>query len=354
MRKHYLDNIRWATVVLVLIYHVCYMFNGVGCLGGISGARNVAFFDATLYIVYPWFMVLLFMIAGISARYALQKRTGKEFIKERAVKLLIPSTLGLFVLHWITGYLNIKIGGGLDYIPSFLLYPISVISGTGPLWFIQMLFIFSCVIVLFKHLDKNDKIWKISEKANWVIILLLFVPLWGAAQIGNVPVVTTYRFGIYFAAFLIGYYVLSHDEIQITIEKMRIPMLVISIILGITYTFYYYGSNYSDSQCLQSIFTNLYLWAAIMAIMGCGKAYFDKETPLTRYMTGASFGFYIVHYPVLIVICYILNYHFAFPAIWNYIIALIVEFSGTLALYEGLRRIPVIRYLVLGMKINRK
>lgn len=28
-RKPYLDNIRWATVVLVVIYHVIYMFNGV-------------------------------------------------------------------------------------------------------------------------------------------------------------------------------------------------------------------------------------------------------------------------------------------------------------------------------------
>ena len=27
MRKAYLDNIRWVTVVLVVIYHVIYMYN---------------------------------------------------------------------------------------------------------------------------------------------------------------------------------------------------------------------------------------------------------------------------------------------------------------------------------------
>ena len=27
MRKNYLDNIRWVTVVLVVIYHVLYMYN---------------------------------------------------------------------------------------------------------------------------------------------------------------------------------------------------------------------------------------------------------------------------------------------------------------------------------------
>ena len=35
MRKHYLDNIRWVTVVLVVIYHVLYMYNGEGILGGV-------------------------------------------------------------------------------------------------------------------------------------------------------------------------------------------------------------------------------------------------------------------------------------------------------------------------------
>ena len=74
------------------------MFNGVGAVGGIPDAANIPAFDTIEYIVYPWFMVLLFIIAGMSSRYSLQKRTGKQFIKERAVKLLIPSTLGLFVI----------------------------------------------------------------------------------------------------------------------------------------------------------------------------------------------------------------------------------------------------------------
>lgn len=350
MRKLYLDHIRWITVVLVLIYHVCYMFNGVGVLGGIPGAGNIAALDTVLYVVYPWFMVLLFAVSGISARYSLQKRTGKQFIRERVVKLLIPSTLGLFILHWITGYLNIKMSGGLSYIPSFLVYPISAVSGIGPLWFIQMLFLFSCVITLFKKLDKNDKIWQSCKKANIVIVFLLFILLWGAAQILNVPVLTMYRFGIYFTAFLIGYYVLSHDEIQNAVEKIRIPMLIAALAGAVAYTVYYFGSDYSAPLCLQSLFTNLYLWVAVLAILGCGKACFNRETPLTRYISKSSFGLYIVHYPVLIVTCYILSFHFHLPVIWNYIIALAVELIGSVILYEGLKRIPIIRYFVLGIK----
>ena len=35
-RKHYLDNIRWVTVVIVLLYHVFYMYNAEGVLGGVG------------------------------------------------------------------------------------------------------------------------------------------------------------------------------------------------------------------------------------------------------------------------------------------------------------------------------
>ena len=72
-RKHFLDNIRWVTVLIVLVYHVFYIFNSVGILGGIGSFSEVQYQDACMYVVYPWFMVLLFVIAGISARYSLEK-----------------------------------------------------------------------------------------------------------------------------------------------------------------------------------------------------------------------------------------------------------------------------------------
>ena len=36
MRKTYLDNIRWITILIVVIYHVIYMFNGVTTYGVIG------------------------------------------------------------------------------------------------------------------------------------------------------------------------------------------------------------------------------------------------------------------------------------------------------------------------------
>ena len=349
-RKHYLDNIRWATVLLVMVYHVCYIFNDVGILGGIPSGKNIPALDTAASVVYPWFMVLLFAVSGISARYSLQRRTPKQFLRERAQKLLVPSTLGLFVIHWVTGYLNIKLGGGLEYIPAPLVYPIAAISGTGPLWFIQMLFLFSCVLVLLRKLDKDDKLWTFCGKAPVWVVLLLFLVLWGGAQVLNLPVLTMYRFGIYLAAFLIGYLVLSHDEVLEAVERLRIPLLMGATAGAVGFGIYYRGTNFTTPECLQGFFTNLYAWAAVLAILGCFKRYCNAETPFTRYMTKSSFGFYILHYPALMAAAYLLCTYTDLPAGWNYLLTLAAEAVLTFGLYEGIRRIPVIRYLVLGMK----
>ncbi len=353
MRKYYVDNIRWATVLLVLVYHVFYLFNGVGVFGGVGSFSEVQYQDAMLYFVYPWFMVLLFLIAGISSRYALERRSHKQFIKDRTVKLLVPSTLGLFVFQWIVGYFNINFGGAWNTIPTFIRYPVMVISGIGPLWFIQMLWIFSLLLVLIRKIDSKDKFYILCGKCNLFAILLLFLPLWGASQILNMPVITTYRFGIYFVAFLIGYFIFSHDEIQDKVQKIHLPMLIIAVVTGIAYTVYYFGQNYADDACLKSIFTNAYLWIAILAILGCGKAWLNKTSKFAAYMTKSSFGIYIVHYLVVLAACHYLKLYSALPVFAIYLIAILSVLVISPVLYELLKRIPILGYLILGIQRER-
>ena len=88
MRKLYIDNIRWITVVLVVLYHVIYMFNGIETFGVIGPFSDVQYQDAFQYIVYPWFMLLLFAVSGMSARYELEHRSEKEFIKKKDGKII--------------------------------------------------------------------------------------------------------------------------------------------------------------------------------------------------------------------------------------------------------------------------
>ena len=103
MRKHYLDNIRWATVLLVVLYHTIFMYNHVVTVGVVGPVTDCRWQDALQYLLYPWFMVVLILVSGASARYALDSHSGKAFFAERTRKLLVPSALGLLVLGWAQG-----------------------------------------------------------------------------------------------------------------------------------------------------------------------------------------------------------------------------------------------------------
>ena len=87
MRKYYIDNIRWVTVLLVVVYHVIYMFNNVLSFGVIGPVTTFHGQDAVQYLLYPWFMVILFIISGMCSFYYLENHSSKEYIKARTRKL---------------------------------------------------------------------------------------------------------------------------------------------------------------------------------------------------------------------------------------------------------------------------
>lgn len=298
MRRYaYLDHIRWMTVLLVIVYHVCYLFNGVGILGGVPNARNLPLLDTISGTVYPWFMVLLFVVAGMCARFALVQQGNRAFLRNRARKLLVPSTLGLFVLHWVTGYLNIRMGGAMDTIPKPLLYPISVLSGIGPLWFVQLLFLFSAILVLIRKIDRNDHLFRIGERTPSWLICAFALLIWGAAQVGNMPVITTYRIGIYLTAFLLGYAVFAHESVMARVERMRWGTLAAVVIGAAAYGAWTNGQNFTDAAYLQSLWANVYLWAVVLAILGNARHYLHQERAVSRFFSQRSYALYVVHYP---------------------------------------------------------
>ena len=67
---------------MVVIFHIFYYYNNIGIEAMFAGAKeytgSVNFAGLYQYFVYPWFMLLLFVVAGISARAALGKRTNRS------------------------------------------------------------------------------------------------------------------------------------------------------------------------------------------------------------------------------------------------------------------------------------
>lgn len=356
MRKSYIDNLRWVTVVLVVFYHVFYMYNAEGILGTLGKITDleVQYFDLYQYIVYPWFMALLFIVSGISARYYIERHTGKEFIKSRTVKLLVPSTIGLFVFQFIQGYINVSFSeAGYIEAPGFVKYIIYCLSGIGVLWYIQMLWLFSLVIVLIKKIDK-DRFWNICRKTPFWVLILIAVLFWGAGQILNTPVIVSYRFGFYFLAYLLGYFVFSHDEV-IEVTKRYFPLFaVIAVGLGTAFCIVYFGQNYADDPVYRSPLFLLYGWFGCVAMVGGFAKFFDFTNKFTKWMGSHSWGLYIFHYLGISMVALYLAKPGLVPAWGCYLLSTIAGFGLSYILYFVISKIPFFRWAVLGISKKKE
>lgn len=354
MRKYYLDNIRNITVLLVVVYHAFYIFNGVGVAGGLSPITAHRFQDIILYALYPWFMVLLFIVSGMCSKYFLEKHTKKEYIKSRTVKLLVPSTLGLFVFQWLQGYINMKISGAFDSVqasaPLPVLYVIESLSGVGVLWFAQILWLFSMLLILVTKLEKG-RLEKLCKKANIIVLILLAVPVWAAAQVLNTPVVTVYRFGIYGLSFFLGYFVFSNGSITDRLKKYCLPLDIASIALAVAYIKAYFGGNYAEEPAVNSPLAVAYLWFACLGILGTAKRFLNKSGKFTAFLSKKCWGIYVLHYLPLSACAYALSKAAVNPAL-VYALVSASGLVGSSVLFEVISRIPVLRFFVLG--INNK
>lgn len=353
MRKYYIDNIRWMTIVLVVIYHVIYMFNAVLTDGVIGPITTVHWQDAIQYILYPWFMVILFLISGMCAKYYLDTHSVKEFIRARTRKLLVPSTIGVLVFGWAQGYFNMAFGDAFrhipDTLPGFILYLIMTVSGIGVLWTIQVMWILSLILVLIRRIEKG-RLYAFCQKVNMPVLILLGIPVWGAAQILNTPVICVYRFGIYGFCFLLGYYVFSHEEITDRLKKHCVPLLVATVILAIAYVKLYYGQDYASAPVVNCPLSIAYCWISCLAVIGCAKRWGNRTNTFCTFMTRKCFGLYVFHYLALSAAAYTLTRytHFSSPAI--YLLSASAAFAGGFLLHEVISRIPLLRWCLLGIK----
>lgn len=351
MRKYYLDNMRWFIILLVLVFHVVSIFSS--CKGLMSfNERGIPALDSIGYMIYPWFMSCMFVAAGVSTKYALEKRDRKTFVKERIRKLLIPLVSYTILIGPFASDLSFKVNNldkQLSKLPTFVVGLIKIISGMGPSWFLLQLFLISLVLLLVLKLDKKQKLMELGSKCKLPVLLLFYFPVLLSAQI--LYVTYTYRNLLYLLMFLMGYYIFSHDNVIETLKKHAPVLLGAGIVLGVIQTYRCWGTFYQG--VVNDWVVMLYTWIMILAVFGCFSRFFDRQSKFTARMSGLSFGIYLFHYVPLIYIAYFLSTKCNLPYALNYILT----FAGTLVsavlLTVIVRKIPGLNFM-FGLKRARK
>lgn len=369
-RKNYLDNIRWMTVILVMVYHVVYIFNSQGVLSNFH-VQGIEALDGFLYIVYPWFMAILFVVAGVSARYALSKRTGKAFLKDRLKRLIVPSIFVPMFFGWFGGWVTNFYGdmfqGKGDQIPGIVKYIIFCMSGEGPLWFARELFLASLVLVLIRKIDKKGKLEALCDHMKWWGFIILFLSFWGSSFLLNTPMIEVYRNGIYINSFLMGYYIFSNEKHLEVLEKAKGFLVAAAVLCALGYYAYIRlviepqatdniltTVAYTSKSVLQHPFTNIFAWITILAVFSVARGSLNFCNGFSTYMTKANFGYYVLHYVCLTVVAFLVLEKTSLPVWACYVVNLFGMIVLTTVMYLVLSRIPVIRALTLGIYQRKK
>jgi surface polysaccharide O-acyltransferase-like enzyme len=250
-------------------------------------------------------------------------------------------------------------------VPQPVKYFMWAFSGIGPLWFIQDLWLFSLILLLVRKVPCSIKSCRLFASREWLLVVVLVI-LGVFFWLGHQTLIfnprpesldglwNLYKPAFYFIIFLLGYYVFSHDKVQETLGKAWIPLMAAAVISGTILTITTFGQNNSVPQYMSTPLNCLYGWLMCLAMMGWFKAKFDKTNTFAGYMTRSSFGLYIVHYLVIASIGYMMYHYTQLPPVAMYAILTVAVFTLSPLLYEVIRRIPFIRWCVLGINNKHK
>lgn len=315
MRRYELDHLRTIVILLLFPVHTFMIWNSFGEKFYIwDGADQLL--STFIVLVNPWMMPLLFVIAGISAKHSLQKRSSRQFMCERLRRLLVPFIIGIILLVPIQTLMARKFyfnyTGGLLENEFYFFTHVSDFSGSdggfspGHLWFLEYLFVISlAALPIIRFVDHT--LWPQRIKSlSFSSILFLAILIWLAYPLGNIG---GYSLGKYMTLYLIGYYVLSQDEIIARcMEKRR--FLYALFVLGecLLGTLFYIFSYYGD------LLVNVVGWLGILTGMTMAYRHGNRACKTSINFHRQSFSIYYYHQTILVVWgYYVLTHYDHFP-----------------------------------------
>jgi Predicted acyltransferases len=350
MRNYYIDNLRWMVILLLFPYHGMQIWNGGE--GFYIWSHTNTILDAIATMISPWFMTSLFVIAGMSSKYSLQKRTSKQFIEERAKKLLIPFIFGTLILAPVMTYIAEIFFNGYtgSYLSQYYLFFTKKTNLTGykggftpaHFWFLIYLFVISLMALLIINLQKKYFPRLQISNIQYGILILLFIPerlMMPVLDIGGKSI------GQFLILFLFGFYIMSEETVLRTLEKYRYISLLLWVISGTFFTYLYALKGVINEGVV--ILYVLAGWMGILALLGTGRKSLNFHNKISEYFTKASFPIYIIHQVVLVIIGYF-TLKLPMSVFMQFGLIVISSFLITIMIYEIVRKIPYVR-IVFGI-----
>lgn len=353
-RKPYIDNLRWICILLLIPFHCAMAYNSWG-EGNYIVLGSDSVLSSLICSVWPWFMSLLFLLAGVSARLSLTKRSRKQFVAERIVKLLVPFVFGALFIAPILSYIADKINCGYsgNYFSHYTVFftkwtDISGFDGgftIAHFWFLLCLFIVSLLGCLFDLLlGKRIAELNVEKTPIWLLILLvLFAYVAYPLQVAGKSLLT------YFLLYLLGFYVLDKENNVAKLAKFKYLFSVIWLVLTAINVWLFIWTDY-DLSVLNSVLTLLAGAFGVLSMLTIGYAFINKANKVTMYLSSISFTIYITHFVWVVAFEYWFSFVNANTA-FVFFLSMLCSFLATLITSAVIKYCPVLN-LAFGYKLK--
>jgi peptidoglycan/LPS O-acetylase OafA/YrhL len=372
-RNYELDWLRVLSILAVFFFHTGRFFDPDDW-----HVKNPTIYPGLLppaMVIVSWIMPLIFVISGASTFYALGKRSGATFLKDRALRLLAPLLVCVFSHGAWQVYLERRThdeftGSFLAFVPHYF----EGFYGLGGnfawmgmhLWYLLLLFVFSLIFLpLFLWLRQGsgqrplERLGRVLAFPGGVYLLAMPVmlllatlnpaSLLGARNFANWAIIP------YMVIFLNGFVIVSNERLYDGVRRVRWPSAILAALLTVSMLVLYlrYGEPVYGTVLYSAMFAayGLMSWAWIMMILGFAAQHLRFATPFLAYANEAVLPFYIMHQTVLLTVGYvIIGSHLQMPDLLTWLVITTWSLATCLGTYEFLiRRHNVLRVL-FGMK----
>lgn len=365
-RRHDLDWLRVLGTIAVFLFHISMFMNSWSW--HVKNLPGDARFDPINRVMIPWIMPLFFVISGIGAYYALQRRSSGAFIKERLLRLGVPVLFGALILSphqvWIERLTKGEFSGTfLQFLPHYLdgLYEITPGGNFAwmglHLWYLFFLLLF-CLITLplVRRLGLWERLARLGAPG-----LLLLPPIalallrFGLDPDGAGKSITGWPILLYLLFYLMGAGLFPLPAFRQALRSY-VPWLALAAVASLL--LYLAIDNeapfgLTPAFALSSLGWVCAGWFSLLALFGLAERYLTHENAFLRYGNGAAMAVYVLHQPVIVLIGLYLRTVPLAPVL-KFALLFLLAGAIILGLYQSVVRRFAIAQLLLGMKPDAK
>jgi glucans biosynthesis protein C len=325
-RLLFIDNIRWSMIILVLSMHAVDTYSPFGNWYYVdrpkSGVGTAIAFGVYQSFLQAFFMAVLFFVAGYFSAAAYDRKGFSKFVRDRTLRLGVPTLLYMLVIGPLTQYFLSWTWGTGGFPHQWLLHlkDGEWLSETGPMWFCAALLMFSILYGLIRRAGWTEPRIELSaDRWGGVAVFtaamaastfLVRIGLSEGASVLNMHPGDFPQYVLMYAAGAFGYrgnwLAGLPDRTCIwwasVALSLSVPLFAALILFGGGLQ----GDTASYSGGFNPVSAGKSLWEALVCV-GMGflllavyRRHFDTQGRLARWLSDNAFGVYLIHPPILI------------------------------------------------------